>query len=497
MTTPSPASSAAAQYAPGPRTLRSFYQVLVNTAVANVTSSYLWWALTFWAYLETRSVLATSIIGGSYMLLVAVFGFVFGAIVDHMKKKAVMVLSSSITLATYLLAGALYLAFPESVLVDWGGPWFWVFAGVILVGGVVENLRNIALSTTVTLLVPADRRDKANGWVGTVHGIAFMVTSVFSGLSIGLLGMGWTVVIAIAATAVALVHLLFVRIPERGIAHVEGVAPAKLDFRGIIPAIMVVPGLLALILFTTFNNLVGGVFMALMDPYGLTLFSVEIWGIILGITSVGFILGGLLVAKFGLGRNPLRTLLLVNIGIAVLGMSFAIREWWWLYAIGILIFMTIMPIAEASEQTIIQRVVPYEKQGRVFGFAASVESAAAPISAFIVGPIAQFWLIPFMESPQGQDAFGWLLGDGDARGIALVFVIASAILLVVVLLAFASRPYRELSAAYAQAPPSLETLEDDAAEDDAGAGPAGADAASDGHAEHAEAAEQDARSSVR
>ncbi|HYI52210.1 MAG TPA: MFS transporter, partial [Microbacterium sp.] len=371
MTQPTPASFVA-QYAPGPRTLRSFHQVLVNTALANVTSSYLWWALTFWAYLETRSVLATAIIGGSYMLLVAVLGFVFGAIVDHMKKKAVMVLSSSITLATYLLAGVLYLTFPEDVLVDWGGPWFWVFAGVILIGGVVENLRNIALSTTVTLLVPADRRDKANGLVGTVHGITFMVTSVFSGLSIGLLGMGWTVVIAIAATALALVHLLFVRIPERGIAHVEGVAPAGLDFRGIIPAIVVVPGLLALILFSTFNNLVGGVFMALMDPYGLTLFSVEVWGIILGITSIGFIAGGLLVAKFGLGRSPLRTLLLVNVGVAVLGMTFAIREWWWLYALGILIFMTIMPIAEAAEQTIIQRVVPFEKQGRVFGFAASV-----------------------------------------------------------------------------------------------------------------------------
>jgi DHA3 family multidrug efflux protein-like MFS transporter len=466
MTDQLPASPHSLQEPPGPRTIRSFYQVLVNTAVANVTSSYLWWALTFWAYLETRSVLATAIIGGSYMLLVAVFGIVFGAIVDHMKKKAVMVLSSSITLTTYLLAGALYLAFPESVLVDWGGPWFWVFAGVILIGGVVENLRNIALSTTVTLLIPADRRDRANGLVGTVHGISFMVTSVFSGLSIGLLGMGWTVVIAIAATALALLHLLFVRIPERGVAHVEGAAPSKLDFRGIIPAVMVVPGLLALILFTTFNNLVGGVFMALMDPYGLTLFSVEVWGIILGITSVGFIAGGLIVARFGLGRNPLRTMLLVNVGIAVLGIGFVIREWWWLYALGILVFMALMPIAEASEQTIIQRVVPFEKQGRVFGFAASVESAAAPISAFIVGPIAQFWLIPFMASTEGQDAFGWLLGEGEARGIALVFVLASALLLVVVLLAFVSRPYRELSAAYAAAPPSLETDDGGSADDE-------------------------------
>ena len=284
--------------------MRSFFQVLGNTLVANVTSSYLWWALTFWAYLETESVLATSIIGGSYMLLVAVFGVVFGAIVDHMKKKAVMALSSAITFIAYLVAGALYLAFPESTLVDWGRPWFWVFAAVILIGGVVENLRNIALSTTVTLLVPGDRRDRANGLVGTVQGVAFIVTSVFSGLSVGLLGMGWTVVIAIALTGVALVHLLFVSIPEPTIVRLDGEKDKSGTFRGIIPAIRAVPGLMALIFFATFNNLVGGVFIALMDPYGLTLFEVEIWGVILAVTGTGFILGGILVAVRGSAPIP-------------------------------------------------------------------------------------------------------------------------------------------------------------------------------------------------
>lgn len=433
--------------------MRAFVQVLANTLVANVTSSFLWYALTFWAYLETKNVLATSIIGGSYMLLVALLGVVFGALVDHLKKKAVMVLSSLVTMATYLGAGAVYLAFPESTLIDWGRPWFWLFAGLILIGGVVENLRNIALSTTVTLLVRPDRRDRANGLVGTVQGVAFMVTSVFSGLSIGLLGMGWTVVIAIAATSLALIHLLFVSIPERGVVRTgDGAAPA-FTFRGVVPAIRRVPGLMALILFTTFNNLVGGVFMALMDPYGLELFEVEVWGVVLAVTGTGFLIGGALVAARGLGRNPVRTLLLVNVGVAVLGMTFALREWWWLYAAGLFVFMMIMPIAEAAEQTVIQRVVPFETQGRVFGFAASVESAATPISAYLIGPIAQFWLIPYMRTDAGDRAFGWLLGGGEARGIALVFVLASAVMLVLVLAAFASRPYRRLSRAYADAPP--------------------------------------------
>ena len=128
-------------------------------------------------------------------------------------------------------------------------------------------------------------------------------------------------------------------------------------------AIHSVPGLFALILFTTFNNLMGGAYMALMDPYGLTLFSVEMWGIVLGITSIGFIIGGLIISKKGLGKNPLRTLLLVNIAVGILGLVFTIRELWLLYVVGIFIFMCLMPAAEAAEQTVIQRVVPYQRQG--------------------------------------------------------------------------------------------------------------------------------------
>ena len=58
-----------------------------------------------------------------------------------------------------------------------------------------------------------------------------------------------------------------------------------------------------------------------------------------------------------------------------------------------------------------------------------------------------------MESPEGRETWGWLLGDGDARGIALVFLGAGAIMFVAVLVALASAPYRRLSAAYAAAPP--------------------------------------------
>ncbi|WP_336629323.1 MULTISPECIES: MFS transporter [unclassified Microbacterium] len=430
---------------------RAFAGVLVNTLIANVTTSFLWFALTFWVYIETRSVLATGIIGGAYMLFIAFFAMVFGTIVDRHRKHTVMLLSSVVSAAAFLVAGGIYLARPESSLLDLGGLWFWLFSGVILFGGVIEQLRNIALSTTVTLLVPEERHANANGLVGTVQGVAFLVTSVFSGLSVGFLGMGWTLVIAIAAMALTLVHLLFLRIPEERPQPDPGGAGA-LDLRGSARAIRQAPGLFALIVFSTFNNLIGGVYLALMDPYGLTLFDAQTWGFALAFSSTGFLIGGALVAKFGLGAKPMRTLLLLVMAMGLLGAVFMLREWWPLYVVGMWIYMALVPPVEAAEQTVIQKVVPFERQGRVFGVAAAMEAAAAPITAFLIAPLAEFLVIPYMDGDAGREQWGWLLGEGHARGIALICLWAGLIMVVVAGLAFLTRSYRRLTALYAQAP---------------------------------------------
>ncbi len=430
--------------------MKQFYRLLANTLIANVTTSYLWFALTFWLYLETKSVLATAVVGGSYMLLVAFCGLLFGTFVDKNYKKRVMVWSSSVSAGAYILAGVIYLLVGEQQLAYLASPWLWLFASIVLVGAVVENLRNIALSTTVTIMVPKAEREKANGLIGSVSGVAFLVTSVLSGLSIGYLGLGWTLVVAVSLTVVALIHLMTVKINEKKIVHDPALDGKHIDFRGATKAISRIPGLWALLFFSVFNNLVGGVFMALMDPYGLTLFSVQMWGVMLAITSVGFIIGGLVVAKTGFGSKPLRVLLMVNIATSFVGMLFTVRELAWLYVVGIFIYMCLMPVAQAAEQVVLQRIVPLAKQGRVFGLKQSMEAAAAPLTAFVIGPLAQFVVIPYMRG-SGQQDFAWLLGVGQMRGIALIFLCSSLLMLAVTLLALRSRSYHILTKEYDEA----------------------------------------------
>lgn len=250
--------------------MKAFNQLVVNTLLASVTNNFLWFALTFWVYLETRSVVASSVIGGTYMLLFAGSGIFFGTFVDRNKRKTSMTLSNAVSLVCFSLAGVVYVV-ADDRLPSLSRPLTWVFILLVLAGAVAGNLRAVALSTTVTLLVPEDRRDRANGLVGTANGVAFALTSVFSGLAIGILGMGACVLITVALTAVAGTHLASIRIDGDEAPHIEdgqAEAPKKFDFKGALGAVRAVPGLLALLFFSTFNNFLGGVFMALMDPYG-------------------------------------------------------------------------------------------------------------------------------------------------------------------------------------------------------------------------------------
>ncbi|HZA33271.1 MAG TPA: MFS transporter, partial [Propionibacteriaceae bacterium] len=141
--------------------LAVFHRLVANTGVASVTNNFVWFAVTFWAYLETKSVLATAIIGGTYMLLLAGSALLFGTFVDGHRRKTSMLVSSAGSLVAYLAAAALYGLASDATLRDVGSPVFWGLVVLILAGAIAGNLRTVALSTTVTLLVPEDRHDKA------------------------------------------------------------------------------------------------------------------------------------------------------------------------------------------------------------------------------------------------------------------------------------------------------------------------------------------------
>ena len=427
--------------------MKTFYQILGNTLLANVTNMTVWFAMIFFIYLETRSVTATSIVSGIYLVAVAVSGIWFGSLVDHNKKKNVMILSGFVSLIIYSIGFVIYLNVPAETWKNPASPTLWVFVPLLLLGVIAGNIRSIALPTLVTILIPEGARDKANGLVGTTTGVIFLITSAISGFLVGHSGMYLVLILAMLVMAISIAHLAITKIPEREIVHLEGQSP-KVDLRGTFAVVAAIPGLIALIFFSTFNNFLGGVFMGLMDAYGLSLVSVQVWGVLWAILSCGFIVGGLFITRFGLGKNPLFAMFAANIIIWVVSSVFTIQPSIVLLSVGMFIYLCVVPFIEAAEHTIIQKVVPVERQGRVFGFAQSVELSASPLTTFMIGPITELFFIPFMTTGAGVGLIGGWFGTGADRGIALVFTVTGIIGLVVTLIAMNSKYYKLLSRRY-------------------------------------------------
>ncbi len=150
------------------------------------------------------------------------------------------------------------------------------------------------------------------------------------------------------------------------------------------------------------------------------------------------------MARFGLGSNPLRVVLagyLVNWTVCSV---FAVRSSIVLVGVGMFVWLALIPVIEAGEQTILRRSIPYERQGRVFGFAQLVENAASPLTAFLMAPLAESVLMPLMSDGRGADLTGRWLSTGPDRGIALMFTLAGLVGVAVTVLAWTSRSYPRL-----------------------------------------------------
>jgi DHA3 family multidrug efflux protein-like MFS transporter len=401
----------------------------------------------FFIYLETKSVTATSIVSGVYLVMTASLGIWFGSLVDHNKKKNVMILSGVISFIIYAIGFGMYIFLPAET---WKKPTsipLWIFNVLLLVGVIAGNIRSIAVPTLVTILIPEDDRAKANGMVGTAFGIAFLICSAISGILVGAGGMFYVLILGISMMILSILHIWFLPIPEKEIVHLEN-QPPKVDLRGTYAVVVAIPGLMALILFTTINNFLGGAFMGLMDAYGLSLVSVETWGLLFAFISCGFIVGGLYISKYGLGKNPLVAMFIANIIIWIISAVFTIQPSIILLSVGMFIYISVVPFIEAAEQTILQKVVPHERQGRVFGFAQSIEQSASPLTTFLIGPIAETFFIPFMTTGAGVGLIGSWFGTGADRGIALVFTVTGIIGLILTVIAMNTKYYKQLSNAY-------------------------------------------------
>ena len=140
---------------------RTFLHLLLNVLIVSVMNFTVWFAITFWVFIETRSVLATGMVAGIFLVCTAACGIWFGSLVDHHRKKVSMQGSVIASLAFYVLAFGVYLVVPDEAFTRASSVWLWVFIVLAMFGVIAGNVRMIAMMTLVAYYITwSKKQDK-------------------------------------------------------------------------------------------------------------------------------------------------------------------------------------------------------------------------------------------------------------------------------------------------------------------------------------------------
>jgi MFS family permease len=206
------------------------------------------------------------------------------------------------------------------------------------------------------------------------------------------------------------------------------------------------PALFGFCGYVSIVNFVANTVMVLLTPYVLARTgSAQLFGVILGVMSVGAIAGSLVISAGGRIGSRMHTVMLGIVGAALfIGLAGIARG---APGIGASLFLEdfMLAFANAPFWSIMQAKVAPDLQGRVFAAYLQGILLLTPLAFLIAGPLADRFFEPARRRSAWQ-IVSWLVGAGPGAGMGLMFVLASALILALSLAVYAIPAIRRLEA---------------------------------------------------
>ncbi|EXG82720.1 non-ribosomal peptide synthetase/MFS transporter [Cryptosporangium arvum] len=405
--------------------LRRFGTVAAAQLVSIVGSALSEFAIPLWIYTQTGSLVkfATfAVLGLVPGMLVAPFA---GAVVDRYDRRRVMLIADAaaggsqavllgLALTGRLGIGAIYV--------------------LLVTLSVALTFQRLAFASAVPQLVPKRYLGHANGVVQMSFGAGqFLVPLVAAGL-LATIGLPGILLADVLSYGVGIAVLLFVRFPntmawvrrETFWQEVVGGWRYSLGAAGLRPV---------LLFFAVLNLFMTPLFL-LLSPLVLSFSDLDAVARTSMAGGLGAVLGGLLMSVWGGPRHDrVRGMLLVVLGLALCSAVPGLRPSEWLVAVGAFGMSFGLTLANGVYTTVVQVKVPQRYHGRVFAVNTVIAFSTIPIGYAVVAPLGSALLEPLM-APDGALAgsVGALIGVGEGRGIALLFLLLAAAMVVQVLI---------------------------------------------------------------
>ncbi len=415
--------------------LQYFGLIWFGQLISSLGSGLTSFALSVWIYQTTGSATQYALnafFGASVSILMAPIA---GVLADRWNRRWMMILGDTgAALSTFFV----WLLFRVGQLEIWH---IYIF---VMFNYAFTTLQLAAYETSVVLLVPKEHLGRANGLIQLTPAATQIIRPVLAGALMVIIGVPGVIQIDLISFFFAVSTLFLVRIPKPEAFTADGEATAqeeKSSLRSDMTFgwnfIKARPGLLGLLIYFAFVNFTQTIVVVLISPLVLSFATPAVLGTVSSIAGVGMLLGALTISVWGgpkrlihgvLGFIVLRTVLLFLGGLQPNAT---------LIAIAAFVFLFASQVTVTCSQTIWQRKVAPDMQGRVFAVRRIIALASMPLSYLLAGPLVDNIFDPLLaiDGPLAGSV-GRVIGTGPGRGVGFLFIVFGALNLLMTVAAY-------------------------------------------------------------
>lgn len=418
-----------------------FTLLYIGQTISQMGSSMTNFATIIWAYSVCGQVLASSLLAVCSTVPYLIVSLAGGAVADNVSKKKIMLFCD--TAAAFCSLIVMLCFFTDSLQL-------WILCIVNVVSGFMNAFQNPASQVAVSLLI--DKKDYAriSGVQSIVGSIIGILTPIAAAALLSFGGLGLVLSIDLATFLFAFVTLLlFVQIPNITAGEKKlSLHDLKASMLDGIRYLWREKGLRSLFLMYSVLELMGAVsFDSMYSPLLLARTGNDemIVGIVSSFMAVGCMAASILITVMKTPKKKVPIMYFGSIlcltGIMLFGMGRNI--YWWCFVVFCGCFGA--PIYQTYQTVILREKVPVSMQGRIFSLQGMITQSLAPLGYLLGAVLADYVFEPFMQQTgRLQEMCMPLVGSGKGAGMGLMFVIAGAAGIVILLFLRNNRYMKEL-----------------------------------------------------
>jgi len=413
--------------------LKVFGWVAFGQLISLIGTSLTAFASGLWVYQHTQSITAYSTILVFAVLPAILLAPIAGTIADRWDRRLIMIFSDILaacaTLGLAILLWSNHLEF-------WH---IYVFASI---GAAANAFQMPAYQAAISQLVPKRYYGRANGIVQLGSSAGGFLAPFLAGFLVILIGLPGIVLIDFATFLIAVTITLNVRFPATLFKKQEEPFLKEVvnGWRYIIRR----QGMVGIVILTALVNLLNAQVDALVAPLALSIGNETTLGLVLATSGAGLLLGSLLMTIWGGSRQRITAILVTIVLTGVFFITIGVNPSTTFFAMGMFGVGVTIAISNAHWFSIVQTKVGLELQGRVLATTLMLSWSTAPIGYLSVGPLTTLFSQWF---PLSSDTTAYTFGSpGNIanHGIALVFILAGILCVLLAGLGYLYRPIRNL-----------------------------------------------------